>query len=131
LEVLERIDAIVPDRERRKKQEINVPISFEVVSLLYRPKTGKEEGVDVRVELFDPQDELINKIDLRVNFQPEHLRMRSRLGIKGLKLTVSGHYFFRISIKSPGKKKYRQVAEVPLEVKILSKPSKEKEQTVN
>lgn len=116
-DILERLQVNLKQDVVGKKSIINIPIEYEVVSFLYRDAKGKEEDVYLRIDLRDPANVRLKKIDVSIRLKPEHLRMRTRSKIKGLALKDSGIYTFRVSIKQ-GNERYKEVARLPLEVLI-------------
>ncbi|MFH1601393.1 MAG: hypothetical protein ABIB61_00355 [Candidatus Shapirobacteria bacterium] len=118
IEVLEEVSVnITSPGEINKK--INIPFKYEVVN--YWMKKGRVKDVDIRIRLVDPDQKVIKSFINRLSIPPDKDRMRSRLRILGLELTRSGSYTFWIEIKEEGKKTFKRVAELPLEVKLTKK----------
>lgn len=116
-DVFERLQVNLKQEAVKNGTSFNIPIDYEIVSLLYRDTKGKKEDVNLRIDFRDPANERITKLDVSIRLKPEHLRMRYRSRIRRLSLKGGGIYTFLISIKQ-GDSKYKKVAELPLEVLI-------------
>lgn len=97
---------------------INIPIEYEIVSLWLKIDKQKSLKADIKIELVDPKNKTNKTFNQIINMSSEMKRLRSRLKIAGLTLSVPGDYFFRIKIKEEGQNNYRDVAELPLEVNL-------------
>jgi len=95
-----------------------VPVKFEVVSLLFRPKSGKKQTIQLEYEFVDPNGKVTGKFGNTVEFLEAHKRMRNRMKLDTFALNVSGDYWCKTYIKSGTSTKRELVAEVPLTVEI-------------
>lgn len=95
------------------------PLSFELVTL-WR-KNVKNEGISAqeKIELLDPDDKILQKIEHPILMKSEHKRLRNRIKISGFKITAPGDYTFRIYIKEGDAKDYRFGGETKITVNIL------------
>lgn len=104
-------------------RSVNIPIDYEVVSLWVKERQEKKVKAEIMIDIVDPQGKILKSFP-QTGEMPEAMnRLRTRFRIQGLVLTTSGVYKFIVKVKEAGKKDFRIVSEVPLEV-ILSKPQK-------
>lgn len=97
---------------------INVPISYEIVSLWLRDNYDKDENVEIRAIFIDPTGKELKSFDQSVVMKAKLIRYRTRLRVQGIGLTVPGIYTFEIKIKDNNRDNFRSVASVPLDVKM-------------
>lgn len=118
LNVFEQLSADVsisaPDK---KHTRVNVPIKYEVVSL-WSKLSNKKVNARIEVEIVDPQGQNLKSFTQELEFPAKMRRMRSRLRITGMSLTVPGDYKYKIKIKEENQDKYIAVAELPLQVEL-------------
>lgn len=119
VDILEQLTANVNIKDpKNEPKEINVPINFEVVSFWLKDSAEKVVKADLEIEIIDPEGKVLKKFPQTLKFPPNIRRLRSRLRIIGLVLTVSGNYIFKVKIKDEKRKEYQDVAELPLEVNL-------------
>ena len=105
-------------------KEPAAPIGFVIVSQWRKLKENTAIKGDVSVELLDPTGVMRQKIDYSVDLPEKIERLRSRLQWNGLRVTTSGVYTFRISLKEEGQKEFNPVGEAYLKVELLEGGSK-------
>ena len=93
-----------------------VPLEFELISLWFDDSTKKERKFNVRIELFDPSKVKLKYHDNNLVLPKGKKRLRDRTEIKGLPITKSGKYMFKVKYRSQGGKNYKDVAELPIDI---------------
>lgn len=106
-----------------EKGEISINFPIEIISMLKKDSPNKEK-FDVDLTIFDPAGKEMITSKSVVEMEKSMRRMRYRNRIRNMKISISGDYIFRISIKEPSSSKYEIVAEVPLELNIESAKQK-------
>lgn len=101
-----------------KKQTINVPLNYEVVSLWHTPDSQSNINFDFKIKLKDPENKLLNEFTKSVKLPKGKNRVRTRIKIQGLSITNSGLYQFEVFSKTDKNSSYKQVAAVPLQLTI-------------
>jgi len=105
---------------------VDVPITYELVSLWVKDNLTKEEELDINISIISPENEVVNQLSKKMVIPVDKARMRSRIKITGLKITKSGNYLFQIAVKEMNSKKFTTEAELPLEVVIHEDVKKSK-----
>src|SRR5258706_4405510 len=88
---------------------IDIPITYEVVSLWIRDSAKTKETVTLKVEVIDPSGKELNMFEQPAEMKEGLLRYRTRLKISGMEVTTPGRYTFHVKIKEEGKENYRSV----------------------
>ena len=99
-------------------KDINIPVQYELVNFWSKTKEGEDEKGNIRIVLSDPEGKEIKRIDKNLVIPQNNRRIREINKIQGIALRGSGIYYFIISIKQQGNNIYKQVAELPLEIRI-------------
>ena len=102
-------------------QPIPLPIPFEVTSTFFRPEVDKKEECTVRVGIEDPNQKEISYLQVPLTFEVGMSRMRTRLKSPTFHVTKAGIYTFRVSIENPLKKSFKELAVIPITVKLSMK----------
>ena len=103
---------------QNKNIKLSIPLEYEVVNFWYKENTDKKEEVDVEITLIDPNNKSLKSFINTITIPDNKKRVRTRLKITGLPITISGIYRFIVKIKEKNTKNYKQVAELPIEIKI-------------
>lgn len=101
-----------------QNQSINVPLQYELVSMLHKDNKRLAEKVEIEVSIINPDGEVVLTQPKEITFPAGLTRMRSRMRISGLKIDTEGEYIFRVRLKHENKKDYISEAEIPLEVTL-------------
>ena len=91
---------------------------FELVNMWQFDDSTPERSIEARLELLDPTAKVLSTLDYDVKIQPDQQRLRVNIKIPIVQVTVGGAYWFRVSVRSLGKKGYQEVANVPLEMVV-------------
>lgn len=118
--ILEQLNVSIKSKDDSgtKKQSINVPIGYEVVSLWVKEENSDEPKAQVEITLLDPTRKELHRVEQTLFFVKPYKRMRSRFKIAGFLITGSGVYTFRVGIKEEGNRLFKVVSEIPVEVNI-------------
>ena len=117
IDVFEQLQAKV-NLPQNKNIKLSIPLEYEVVNFWYKENTDKKEEVDVEITLIDPNNKSLKSFINTITIPDNKKRVRTRLKITGLPITISGIYRFIVKIKEKNTKNYKQVAELPIEIKI-------------
>lgn len=102
-----------------KDLQINIPIQYEIVTLLKKDKKDTQEKVTLKVSLIDPNGILLTEpITIPIELKKGMLNHRHRLKNFGIKITVPGEYKFIVEMKSKQGEDYKIASLIPLEVSI-------------
>ncbi len=107
--------------EEDSKKMLSVQTQFEIVTLWQRAVLGKGMDGDVEMELIDPKDVSLMKMTYSLHFSEDKKRMRHRMVIAGINVTVGGEYTFRIRLREPEQTAFADVVDIPLDVIINKK----------
>ena len=117
IDVFEQLQAKV-NLPQNKNIKLSIPLEYEVVNFWYKENSNKKEEVDVEITLIDPNNKSLKSFINTITIPDNKKRVRTRLKITGLPITISGIYRFIIKTKEKNTKNYKQVAELPIEIKI-------------
>lgn len=101
------------------KNNLVVPIEFQLVSYWSREKADSELDLRAEGELIDASGKVINSFKNSFPIKQGILRFRNRTNIQGLQITGPGRYYLRLYKLIDSKREL--VAELPLDVKISYK----------
>jgi len=102
------------------KNNLVIPVEFQLVSYWSREKAETEINLDSIGELIDADAKVINTFNNSFPIKQGILRFRNRTNIQGLPITGPGRYYLRLYQKISLDKR-EMVAELPLDVKISYK----------
>jgi hypothetical protein len=108
--------------EEDSKKIFAVQTSLEIVTLWQKLVEKKNIDGDVEVELVDPKGAVLMKTNYSLHFPEDKKRMRYRMAITAIKVTVSGEYTFKIKLREPEQTAFVEVVDIPLDV-IINKAS--------
>lgn len=120
-----RVDAKVKKQDITSNSSVNIPLEFEIVSMWVNEDKEKGIAADVDIEVFDPNGKQVKVFPQKLELSKDIRRLRSRLKIMGLAISMSGDYIFKVKIKEKGQDNFRVVAELPLEVNLQKKIQEE------
>lgn len=122
LNVLEHLDvnAVVKDVKDLEK-EINVQISYELVSFWINSSESKEVKGFVDISVKNPKNEEKHLFSNEFIIPTNTKRLRTRLKIAGLVVKDNGIYNFIVKFREEEKGKSTEVAVLPLEIVIHKK----------
>jgi hypothetical protein len=108
------------------KIELNIPIEYEIVTFLKKEEREKEEKVELRVTLLDPESrQLGSSIIIPVLMQKNRNNHRQIIKGLGIKISSEGEYNFQVQLRQKGKE-FETVSSLPFEVRLLKQVSKAK-----
>lgn len=128
--VLEELNSVMTpvDNSYKKEGKLVIPFNFELVTYLIR-EDSRETKIDIKIEIIDPNSKKLSEVINSATFPESTKRLRARLKIQGLPVSINGKYIFRVFLKDQKDSTYKNVSELPLEVKYkieepLRKPHK-------
>ncbi len=101
-----------------------IPIGFVVVSQWRKLQENIDVKGDARIELLDPSGTMRQKAEFTINLPGKIERFRSRVQWGGIRVTTSGTYIFKISLKEEGQDEFVPVGEAYLKIQIIENASK-------
>lgn len=110
-----RLSPNVPQKTKNEKQEIHVPIDYQIVSF-WTHEQEKKETITIKLVFETPAGKTVQLIDKKLTFPADKRRMRDIIGIQGITVQESGEYAFKYQAKLNGN--FKTMAELPLEVTI-------------
>ena len=111
--------------QQTNEQQVNFseekkwPFNVEVVSLWKRTNQGNLVA-DAKIELLDPSNKKMQEVLYKLEFKPQHQRMRSIIKMNGITITGQGEYNFSILLKEDGSDKFKEITRIPIVVKITA-----------
>jgi hypothetical protein len=97
---------------------LNIPFSYEIVSMWVREDKSKIQEFDCEVEVFNPSGYSVFKFPQKITMGIGIRRIRTRLQVQGIIISLAGDYIFKVKIKPNKTSKFITVAELPLEVNL-------------
>jgi len=119
-DVLERLDVDYQEKNESTDKPfiLKIPIEYEIVSMWQRVVENADIKAEVEVVIYSPSKKLLKTFPQKLEVAKNFKRFRSRLRITGIEVNEPGNYIFQINMKEVGKKSFKKVAEIPLEVNI-------------
>ena len=103
------------------KNGVVVPLANELIALLQRADTSTKEIInECVVDVLDPFGISIGHVELPVKIEKDKQRSRINVKFNGFKVTSSGEYLYKISVKNTAGK-LEEIISVPVHMK-LSEP---------
>jgi hypothetical protein len=106
------------DEGKQKSTKFVIPLNFEVVSLLSNVKSEQETRVEIKVVILNPNMDKLGDFTTPIIIPSGKKRMRSRIKMSGLPIKGQGDYVVLVSIKTEEDKEFKNVADLPFEVKF-------------
>lgn len=113
--------SLIIDKTKAPKGDLVIPIEFQLVSFWTVENSNKDNVLEMKGELIDPNGKTLNKFENKFNIKKGVLRFRNRTNFQGLPITEAGRYIIRMMQKNEGKKEFEIVTELPLDIKISYK----------
>ena len=101
---------------RKEGDPILLPFTFEITSAFYREAAEKRLEADTEVHVFDPNGKALGTFPAHMVLEKDMHRMRSRIRVQSIALTISGTYHFEVMLTEAGKTK--KVGTVPLDITV-------------
>lgn len=109
------------DKSKAPSDNLVVPIELQLVSYWTAEDANKENILDLRGELLDPENKTLTTFENKFEIKKGITRFRNRTNILSLPITKSGRYIFKMMQRKSGKSTFETVAELPLDVNISYK----------
>ncbi|MDP3726023.1 MAG: hypothetical protein Q8R36_02380 [bacterium] len=107
----------IPTTTKERLENLRIPIQLELITLWSR-EDSEGRGVDARMQLLDPQGKVLINQQYQLAFEKLKKRLRFRMRMDGIIISISGEYLFVISTKEDGAKNYKDRIQIPVDVKI-------------
>ncbi|MCK5415870.1 hypothetical protein KAI92_00405 [Candidatus Parcubacteria bacterium] len=119
LSLIDSLEEITIDIKKGKQvDKINLQgISYNLVSYIVRSDIKEKEKGEIKIEIIDPQNNLIKEITQPFEIKKGVNKIRVQMQFNGLIISGEGRYTYRIGLKNEETKKYNTVAELPLDIK--------------
>lgn len=115
--VLDTINIRLKD-EKQKAVKFVIPLNFEVVSLLSKSGSQNEEKIQMKIIILNSDMDQLGDFIAPVMIPSNKRRMRSRIKMSGLPIKGEGNYVVLVNMKTEKDKEFKNVAELPFEVKF-------------
>lgn len=115
---IEELNLTIDKTQLIDKEKLVIPVGFQMVSFWVIKDSGRDNILEIKGEIIDPNGKSLNKFDNKFNIKKGALRFRNRINIQGLPVTKEGRYMIRIMQKMEKNKDFEVVTELPLDVKI-------------
>jgi len=120
---IEQLNLRIDSSKALKENDMIISFKLQLISFWIVQNISKDNVLETKIELLDPDKKSLKSFKKSFNIKKGILRFRSRLNIDGLPITKEGRYIFRVSGKEADEKKYKLVAELPLDINIAYKLS--------
>lgn len=108
-------------KAKEEKKELVVSFAYEIVLLLRRTLdvsiSSEEILMDLKVQTIDPTGKVLQEILSPLNFPRAIKRLRFRLPMQYLPVTLAGDYVHKIYLKAGNQNDFKEALEIPFEVK--------------
>lgn len=105
-------------KEAPKDIQINIPVQYEIVTLLRKDNQTKDEEVELKAMLLDPQsNEIAPPIIAHLTLNKNKPNYRHRIKCNGIKLTIEGEYKFILQLKQ-NTQEFETVSTIPIDIHI-------------
>ncbi|MFH0891632.1 MAG: hypothetical protein V1867_02525 [Candidatus Falkowbacteria bacterium] len=117
IDVIEEFNIRIDKKRFKNEGKVMIPSNFNITHLILKDENMEVERGSILIEFFDPsgkkhKNELIQKIEIGKS----HKRIRARFLIGAMSFKEPGRYIFSVKMKGEKDKKYKKVAELPLDV---------------
>jgi hypothetical protein len=115
---LEQGEITTQKKNAGSNDKVVIPTPFELISFWAVDEGDKKNSrLEIKIEIIDPNNVLLNSIDNSFDIKEKSLRFRSRIKFQELTLTENGRYYFKVSQKYQSE--FKIVASLPLDIKLL------------
>ncbi len=106
--------------ENMEKEAIEFPINVQLFSMWQREEKMPEKSDKARIKVvwIDPRGQELQSLEYDLQIPEDKIRMRYRINLGSIKLSVDGRYKFRVALGKEGSSEFEQVVEIPVDVKI-------------
>lgn len=103
-------------QKKESRGNLRIPTQLELLTLWSR-EDSEGRNVDAKMQLLDPQGKVMINQEYQLAFEKGKKRLRFRMRMDGIIVSISGEYSFVISIRED-KKEYRDKVQIPVDVRI-------------
>ena len=95
-------------------EKIDLAVNFQIVSLIKKISGDKSFSIDIKLKLIDPNGTELNTVEYPVEMQADKQRMRQRINLPALTVTIAGEYRLEMLLRQEGEEKFEKGAYIPL-----------------
>lgn len=114
---IEEMNILIDKEKVSDNKKIIIPTEFQLVSLWTVEDSLKENKLELRVDLLDPDNQILSSFNNSFLVKSGSSRFRNRTNIQGLPVSREGRYYLRVSQRVNGGS-YNLVSELPIDIKI-------------
>jgi hypothetical protein len=97
------------------REDAHLPISMDLATLWVRDDLDSSEDAHSRISLTGPSGKTLGQWEMGVDLT-EYTRARSKIRFNGMPASEGGVYLFRVEQRPTKRHKWREVAQVPLQI---------------
>lgn len=116
---LEKLTLTIDKNKAPKTEELVISLGAQLISFWAIENQNKDNVLEVRVEMLDPNGKSLNKSDQKIDVKKGTERFRNIMNIQQIKITKEGRYTVRMQQKKERGGDFNVVAELPLDIKII------------
>ncbi len=113
---IEEIKLEIDKTKMPKSDKLVIPVNFQLISLWTVKDFAKENTLEIKVELIDPNGKILNEFPNTLKLKKGEKRLRSITNIQGMQITEGGRYYYRI-LQRKGDQ-FIIASETPLDVNL-------------
>ena len=117
----EELSLAIEKNKMPKDNNLVIPIGFQLINFWTIENKDIKSVLDIKLEIFDPEEKLLDTFNKDFNVPSGVARFRGILNINGIKVTKEGRYIIKVLQKEGDEKKFKTMAELPLDIKITYK----------
>jgi len=107
--VEELIVDLKPDVKLPMGEKLNINVNYEVVSMWSRDSFD-DRAIGLKIELINPDKSVVNEFTHKAVFPEKTIRLRTRIKVQGLTVTVAGVYYIQVLYRHSDSEKFKTVA---------------------
>ncbi len=106
------------DQNYKHGGPLNLPFSFEIVSLFHRDKINQNEDDEEVINAVDPKGQQLGEFLSTIQFIEDSKRVRNIFKFPNIALTTSGTYKFQINTRNKKNNKRSLITEIPIDIEV-------------
>jgi hypothetical protein len=115
-ECIEEINLVFNNTRDANNDKIVVPVSWQLVNYWIIDNTTEEKELEMKIDFINPEGNVFNSYENKIELQKNIKRFRSRTNINGFEVSKSGRYLIVVNVKKGGD--YVKVSELPVDINI-------------
>lgn len=103
-----------------KNSQINIPLQYEIATLLRKDNVTKEEKVELKAEILDPHSqEIVKQLIVQLVIPKDKFNYRHIIKASGFKISNEGEYNIVIQLRQSIKEQFKTVSSIPIDVHFI------------